>query len=133
RAELAAHYARAVALLGADGLMVQELVPGGGSEQGSVAAFCREGRTLVAMTARRSRQYPVDFGLSSCFVEAVELPELLGPARRLLELMGLSGMVEVEFKRDRRDGRDKLLDVNPRAWGWHALCQQCGVDFPLLA
>ena len=42
-------------------------------------------------------------------------------------------MVEVEFKRDRRDGRDKLLDVNPRAWGWHALCQLCGVDFPMLA
>jgi D-aspartate ligase len=133
RAELAAHYARVAALVGPDGLMVQELVPGGGGEQLSVAAFCREGRVLVAMTARRSRQYPVDFGLSSCFVEAVELPELLGPAGRLLELMGLCGMVEVEFKRDHWDSRDKLLDVNPRAWGWHALCQLCGVDFPMLA
>jgi len=133
RAELDEHYRRAVALVGAEGLMVQELVPGGGSGQLSVAAFCRDGRMLVAMTARRSRQYPVDFGLSSCFVEAVELPELLGPAARLLDVMGLSGMVEVEFKRDPRDGRDKLLDVNPRAWGWHALCQACGIDFPLLA
>jgi len=131
--ELAEHYARTAALVGTEGLMVQELVPGGGGGQLSVAAFCREGRMLVAMTARRSRQYPVDFGLSSCFVEAVELPELLAPARRLLELMGLSGMVEVEFKRDPRDGRDKVLDVNPRAWGWHALCQLCGVDFPMLA
>jgi predicted ATP-grasp superfamily ATP-dependent carboligase len=131
--ELAAHYAHATSLVGTDGLMVQELIPGGGRVQLSVAAYCRDGRVLVAMTARRSRQYPVDFGLSSSFVEAVELPELLGPARRLLELMGLSGMVEVEFKRDVRDGRDKLLDVNPRAWGWHALCQTCGVDFPLLA
>jgi predicted ATP-grasp superfamily ATP-dependent carboligase len=131
--ELAAQYARAVSLVGSDGLMVQELIPGGGDAQLSVAAYCREGRILVAMTARRSRQYPVDFGLSSSFVEAIELPELFGPTRRLLELMGLSGMVEVEFKRDARDGRDKLLDVNPRAWGWHALCQTCGVDFPYLA
>jgi predicted ATP-grasp superfamily ATP-dependent carboligase len=131
--ELGEHYARAVSLVGPDGLMVQELIPGGGDAQLAVAAYCREGRVLVAMTARRRRQYPVDFGLSSSFVEAVELPELLGPARRVLDLMGLSGMVEVEFKRDARDGRDKLLDVNPRAWGWHALCQACGVDFPFLA
>jgi predicted ATP-grasp superfamily ATP-dependent carboligase len=113
--------------------MVQELIPGDGTAQLSVAAFCRGGRFLVAMTARRRRQYPVDFGLSSCFVEAVHLPELVGPAEALIELMGLSGMVEIEFKRDPRDGLPKLLDVNCRAWGWHSLCQSCGVDFPYIA
>jgi predicted ATP-grasp superfamily ATP-dependent carboligase len=41
-------------------------------------------------------------------------------------------MVEVEFKLDSRDGRYKLLDVNVRAWGWHGLCRDCGVDFPYL-
>ena len=35
--------------------------------------------------------------------------------------------------RDRRDGLLKLLDVNPRVWGWHSLCQRAGVDFPYLA
>lgn len=39
----------------------------------------------------------------------------------------------MEFKSDFRDGQYKLLDVNPRAWGWHSLCAPCGVDFPYLA
>ncbi len=133
RAELAEAFDLASRIVGADGLMLQELIPGGGATQVSVAAFCRDGQVLVAMTARRRRQYPIDFGLSSCFVEAVDIPELLEPAQRLIALMGLSGMVEVEFKRDFRDGQYKLLDVNPRAWGWHSLCAPCGVDFPYLA
>jgi D-aspartate ligase len=130
--ELADAYELAAGLVGTDGLMVQELVPGGGSSQFSVAAFCRDGEVLASMTARRSRQYPVDFGLGSSFVEAVEVPELQPLAAALIERLGLSGMVEVEFKRDGRDGRHKLLDVNVRAWGWHGLCKDCGVDFPYL-
>jgi D-aspartate ligase len=130
--ELAAAYERAAELVGRDGLVVQEFIAGGGAEQYSVAAFCRRGETLVAMTARRSRQYPVDLGLGTCFVEAVEVPELLPLAEALIEQMGLSGMVEIEFKRDPRDGRYKLLDVNVRAWEWHGLCAACGIDFPYL-
>jgi predicted ATP-grasp superfamily ATP-dependent carboligase len=42
----------------------------------------------------------------------------------------LTGMLEVEFKRDPRDGLDKFLDLNLRAWGWHTLCIACGLDFP---
>jgi predicted ATP-grasp superfamily ATP-dependent carboligase len=130
--ELAAAFERAARLAGGEPLMVQELIPGGGAEQFSVALLCRRGEVLVAMTARRSRQYPVDFGLGSSFVEAIEVPELLPPAAALVGRMGLSGMVEVEFKRDPRDGGWKLLDVNVRAWGWHGLCRACGIDFPYL-
>ena len=42
------------------------------------------------------------------------------------------GLVEVEFKQDPRDQKYKLLDVNARAWGFHALGQAAGIDFPLL-
>ena len=43
-----------------------------------------------------------------------------------------TGLIEVEFKRDPRDGVLKLLDMNPRVWGWHTLCARAGVDFPWL-
>ncbi len=132
RDELAAAYQRAEQLVGGEALMVQELIPGGGAAQLSAALLCRGGEVLVAMTARRSRQYPVDFGLGSTFVEAVDVPELHPLAAALVRRLGLSGMVEVEFKRDARDGRCKLLDVNVRAWGWHGLCRACGIDFPYL-
>jgi predicted ATP-grasp superfamily ATP-dependent carboligase len=84
------------------------------------------------MTARRTRQYPIDYGLGSSYVEAIEVPELFELAEKLLGHMGVSGMVEVEFKRDLRDNEFKLLDINVRPWGWHTLCIACGLDFPYI-
>jgi len=54
------------------------------------------------------------------------------PSRRLLAKLGYTGLIEVEYKRDPRDGVLKLLDMNPRLWGWHTLCPKAGVDFPWL-
>jgi Predicted ATP-grasp enzyme len=132
RQTLAARYAEACELVGSDAVMVQELISGGGEAQFSYAALCADGRTLAAVTARRTRQYPVDFGRSSSFVETCDEPALEEPARRLLTAMRYTGLVEVEFKYDREDGRYKLLDVNPRAWTWQGLCAAAGVDFPYL-
>ncbi len=128
--ELRREYAVAAGLIDRSEIMLQEIIPGGGACQFSVATFCKDGEPLLAMTARRTRQYPIDYGLGSSFVEAIEMPELLDAATRLLRYMRVSGMVEVEFKHDRRDGRYKLLDINVRPWGWHTLAIACGLDFP---
>jgi D-aspartate ligase len=133
RAELLSRYDEACTFVDPATLMVQELIPGGGSEQLSYAALFDGGRPLAALTARRTRQYPMDFGRASTYVETVDLPEVEGPARALLERIGYTGLVEVEFKRDARDGSCKLLDVNPRVWGWHTLCARAGIDFTYLA
>ncbi len=132
RRALLARYDEAVRLIAPDLIMVQGLIPGGGDTQYSYGALCLEGRPLASITARRIRQYPVDFGRSSSFVESIEQPEVEDAARRLLAAMRFTGLVEVEFKRDPRDGRYKLLDVNPRVWGWHSLGRRAGVDFPYL-
>jgi D-aspartate ligase len=132
RESLLARYGEACALVGADVVMIQELVPGGGDTQFSHGALCVDGRTLASVTARRTRQYPVEFGHSSSFVETVSEPAVEEAATRLLREMRYTGLAEVEFKYDRRDGRYKLLDVNPRVWTWHALCGAAGVDFPYL-
>jgi D-aspartate ligase len=132
RQTLAARYAEAAELVGPSVVMVQELIAGGGEAQFSYAALCADGRTLASVTARRTRQYPIDFGRSSSLVETCEQPAIEEPARRLLEAMRYTGLVEVEFKFDRKDQRYKLLDVNPRVWTWQALCGRAGVDFPYL-
>jgi predicted ATP-grasp superfamily ATP-dependent carboligase len=128
--ELVRSYRIAAAVMPADHIMVQEIIPG--ESQYSVGAFAEGGRIVSAMTARRTRQYPIDYGLGSSFVEAIEVPGLIDPASRILARLGLCGMVEVEFIQDRRDGLPKLLDVNPRPWGWHTLCVACGLDFPAM-
>ncbi len=113
-------------------IMVQEMIPGNGESQFSYAALCEEGRPLASLVARRARQYPLDFGRASTYVETVDQPDVERLAERLLAAMAYTGLVEVEFKRDPRDGRFKLLDVNARVWGWHTLGRRAGLDFPYL-
>ncbi|HET7035858.1 MAG TPA: ATP-grasp domain-containing protein [Thermomicrobiaceae bacterium] len=132
REELLARYDAACRLLPPELLMVQELIPGGGECQLSYAALCVDGRPLASITARRTRQWPVDFGRASTYVETVAAPEVDAAARRLIAAMGYAGLVELEFKRDPRSGVLKLIDINPRVWGWHSLGRRAGVDFPAL-
>jgi D-aspartate ligase len=130
--ELLTQYRLAATIIDPSEIMVQEIIPGGGQEQYSVATYCKDGQMLMSMSARRTRQYPIDYGLGSSFVEAVEIPPLFNLAERLLGCLGVSGMVEVEFKHDNRDDLYKLLDINIRPWGWHTLCIACGLDFPYI-
>jgi D-aspartate ligase len=131
-AELRRRYAEACALVDPAILMLQELIPGDGSAQLSFAALCRDGEVLASLTACRARQFPMDFGRASSYVETIDDPSVERDARRLLAAMRFTGLVEVEFKRDERTGDNLLLDVNPRPWGWQSLCGRAGVDFPYL-
>jgi predicted ATP-grasp superfamily ATP-dependent carboligase len=132
QAELRTAFAEAAQLVDPAVLMVQELIPGGGETQLSYAALVRDGEPVAALTARRTRQYPADFGRASTYVETASVPDIVEPSIRFLRTIGFTGLVELEFKRDPRDGVPKLLDVNPRVWGWHTLGAAAGVDFPWL-
>ena len=128
-----AAYRDAVGQIGLDNVVVQQLIPGGGESQFSYAALWRQGQPVAEFTARRTRQYPVDFGYTSTYVEVVDVPEIVAAARRLLGSIGHQGLVEIEFKRDARDGTFKLLDVNPRPWSWFGLAAAAGIDLGALA
>ena len=74
----------------------------------------------------------MDFGRFSTFVETVDEPAVEEAATKVIQAIGFTGLVEVEFKRDARMGVYKLLDINPRVWGWHSMCAAAGVRFPYL-
>ena len=110
-------------------IMVQELIPGGGTQQFSYCAFFRQGQAVGKMVARRRRQHPLEFGRASTFVETVDVPVLEELSERFLRKIDYYGLVELEYKLDPRDGQYKLLDVNARTWGYHSLGLSAGVDF----
>jgi D-aspartate ligase len=130
--ELCRFYKAACELVDPEIIMVQEFIPGGGEAQFSCAALCNEGRTLAVLTARRARQFPLDLGRSSTYVETIQNESVEGHACTLLRAMRYTGLAEVEVKFDARDGKYRLLDVNPRVWGWHTVGSRAGVDFPYL-
>ena len=130
RALLLARYDEAAALVGRDAIMIQEYIPGGGEAHFSYAAVWDRGKPVASLVARHTRQYPMDFGSASTFVETIEHREVEAQAFRFLADLRYCGIAELEFKFDFRDGRTKLLDVNPRPWTWIALGAAAGVDFP---
>lgn len=128
-AELKTLFQHASQLAGRGEIMVQELIPGGGTQQFSYCAFFRQGQAVGKMVARRRRQHPLEFGRASTYVETVDVPVLEELSERFLRNIDYYGLVELEYKLDPRDGKYKLLDVNARTWGYHSLGQSSGVDF----
>jgi predicted ATP-grasp superfamily ATP-dependent carboligase len=106
--------------------MVQELVPGRFEELVSVGlCLDRDGRLISSFSTRKRCEYPEPFG-DGLVVETIDDPGILEPSVALLRQLGYWGICDVEYKRDARDGRMKLLDANPRVWLWVGLASDAG-------
>lgn len=90
------------------------------------SALAIDGDVIVAatheITDRAGRFGP------SCGIYSIEDPALEEMGRRTVEVLGLSGLVNIECIRDER-GRDWVHDVNARVWGSCAGLRALGVDF----
>jgi predicted ATP-grasp superfamily ATP-dependent carboligase len=122
-------YAKAARQIKPEEILIQEIIPGSGQEQYSYCAFVQDGRPHSILCARRLRQHPREFGRAATYVETIDAPQIEEFSERFLRAIRYHGLVEIEYKRDPRDGEYKLLDVNARAWGFHGLGAACGVDF----
>jgi predicted ATP-grasp superfamily ATP-dependent carboligase len=131
--ELINSYRRTASIINSSEILVQELIPGGAENLFSFVGFFKNGNPVAGMSAKRSRQHPMDFGRASTFVESVDISELETLAAQLLGGIGFSGLAEIEFMYDQKDAQFELLEVNPRIWGWLTIVIQAGLDLPYLA
>lgn len=115
-----------------DELIYQEVIPGGGNQQWSYAGLFVQGEPIAAFTARRQRQHPPDFGRASTYVVAAHDPDVEAESLRVLRSLRFSGLAEVEWKRDPRDGKLRFLEVNARCWGWHSLATRVVGDLAVM-
>ena len=127
--ELKQRFSQMAGYIAPEEILVQERIPGGGENQFSYCALCHDGRVLGSLVALRRRQFPVEFGNASTFVQTVDQPVVEAAGRRFLESIHYDGIGEVEFKFDPRDHKFKILDANLRPWGWHTLGIAAGIDF----
>jgi D-aspartate ligase len=113
--------------------MVQEFVPGGDDTLYTLGSYLDgTGTPLGIFSGRKLRQTPRLVG--TCRVgEAVWVQEVVDAGLKFLAALDYRGLSQVEFKRDPRDGRYKLMEINPRLYQWHGLAAACGVDLPRLA
>ncbi|HKE98113.1 MAG TPA: hypothetical protein VKG45_04170 [Actinomycetes bacterium] len=93
-------------------LLLQEHIPDG--EDWIVHGYCDErSDCLVGFTGVKLRSYPPYAGpttLGRCQANAA----LLDQAAALFRRLGYRGIMDMDWRLDRRDGRYKLLDFNPR-------------------
>lgn len=107
--------------------MIQEKIIGSGT--GLFTLFDRD-RHLALFSHRRLREKPPSGGVS-VISESIPLdPEMVDASTKLLSSIEWSGVAMVEFKRDIRDSRPKLMEINGRFWGSLQLAIACGVDYP---
>ena len=94
------------------GLMLQERIADG--EDWFFHGYCDAGaRCRPAFTGVKERSYPASAGLTSLGRSAPN-PALRERVRSLLTRLGYAGTLDLDIRRDARDGRYHLLDFNPR-------------------
>jgi predicted ATP-grasp superfamily ATP-dependent carboligase len=113
--------------------VVQEYIPGDTASMRTVnLLFDRQSRLAAYFTSRKIRQWPESGGISALSISTHEwgLVELVLP---FFSKWRWQGPAEVELKIDTRDNQPKLIEINPRFWGYVGFPIRCGVNFPLIA
>ena len=112
----------------ADGLMVQELIPGpeediwiGGVYRGE------DGQHDGCFIGQKTRQYPPDFG-SASYAKSLYNADIEALSWKFLDAVDYRGICGTEFKLDRRDGQYKIIEVNPRPTLWFHLVSAAGMN-----
>jgi len=110
-----------------------EIIPGSDGEVHSLCAYVdRTGRPVAWRTKRKIRQYPLGAG-DGCAQEITDESDVAELGLKLLSVIGHRGPATVEFRRDARDGRHVLMEVNARTILGQEMIAQSGLDAPLLA
>jgi D-aspartate ligase len=94
--------------------MLQDYIPG---DAGSVwmcnGYFDESSECLFAATGKKIRQYPAYTG-ATCLGICLKNDTVLEVTKQFLKRIGYKGIVDIGYRYDKRDGKYKVLDVNPR-------------------
>lgn len=110
-------------------VMIQELIPFDKNNRVvSFTCFSVDGDIKAYWMGQKLREHPIKYGTAT-MSQSVLLPEVLEEAKPLIKALNYTGVCEIEFMRDIRDGYYKLIEINPRTWLWVGLAKACGIDY----
>jgi len=126
KAELLERYAEVAAEFGRT--FVQEFVPHTGMQYKVELLTDRDGSVLASFAYAKIRFYPPTAG-SSTLNLSLRHPEIVDYSVRMARSIGWYGMSDFDWIHDVRDGRPKLMEINPRVTDTIQIAQFCGLDF----
>ncbi len=122
-----ADLAEAWKLASAEGgeVLFQEYIPGPVYTVGAVADRDRE--IAASVVLKKTKEIPPTGGVAVAGV-TVENKELQSLGERYVSCLEWIGPASAEIKQDERDGAYKLMEVNPRLFGYNYLASAAGVN-----
>jgi len=112
-------------------VMIQEIIPGRDIYE-FYTYFNKEAEPLAFCGWDKIRQYPPDFG-SGSFCRSISRPDAMEEGIKVLKAIGYHGLAAPELKKDPRDGRYKLIEINARTTLQNRLAAACGLDIEYIA
>jgi D-aspartate ligase len=98
----------------APNIMLQEYIPGPSSAVWVFTGYFDARSDLVfGAGGGKLRQYPIHIG-TTCFGDVRSNREMEATTARFAKALGYRGVFDCGYRYDARDGRYKMLDVNPR-------------------
>jgi predicted ATP-grasp superfamily ATP-dependent carboligase len=112
--------------------IIQEYIPGGTQNMLTVnLLFDRQSQLAAYFTTRKIRQWPNTGGISALSISTHDT-KLVDKVLPFFRNFKWKGLAEVELKIDDRDQKTKVIEINPRVWGYLGFPIGCGVNFPLI-
>lgn len=112
-------------------MLIQEYIPQDGLQYKCEMYVDRYGELKGACVFAKVRWYPIDGG-SSCLNEIVNRPDIVDNCKKLLNNIGWRGYADIDLIEDSRDGKVKIMEINPRITGSVKICFEAGVNFAKL-
>lgn len=113
-------------------VMIVEMIPGPDHLLSSYYTYIDgRGAHLFDFTKRIERRYPTNRG-GACYHATEWLPETAEMGRRFFQGIGFTGLGNIEFKRDPRDGQLKVIEANARFTAAQELALRAGMPIDLI-
>ncbi len=112
-------------------MLIQEYIPQDGLQYKCEMFIDRNGEMKGACVFAKVRWYPIDGG-SSTLNETVNRPDIVADCKKLLQEIGWRGYADIDLIEDTRDGKTKIMEINPRITGSVKICFEAGVNFSQL-
>ena len=108
--------------------LIQEYIPQTDLQYKAELFIDRAGELKSAVVFAKVRWYPVNGG-SSTLNKTVDRKDIIEDCYKLLKTIGWRGYADIDLIQDPRDGRAKVIEINPRITGSVKICFKAGVNF----
>ena len=124
--ELAANYGKIFSFV-PQAIIQEEIIGPDSAKYCYLSVYAQDGHRIGACVVQELRAYPLLYGCAT-LVEPVVDEEIDRVCDQFLRAIGFIGLCEIELKRDARDGRLLLIEVNPRFSGTGDCARYTGLE-----